>query len=80
MTVDLFLDLEPFSDVERNSWGTNVNVASLLDELGAELVVGRHDQLYGFPSFHPRTVLGDLANLLIGNYPVLAQCMVARVR
>ena len=81
LTVDLFLDLGPFSDAEKNRWGINVNVASLLDALGAELIVGRRDQLYGFPGFDPRAVLGDLANLLIGDsYPALAQCMVARVR
>lgn len=79
LTIDLFLDLAPFTDRQRNRWGTNMSVATLLDQLGATIVVGDRDVLYGFPEFDARRVQADLSTYLIGAYPVLTQCVVARV-
>ncbi|MGZ4194525.1 MAG: class I SAM-dependent methyltransferase, partial [Solirubrobacteraceae bacterium] len=35
LTIDLFLDLIPFTDRERNRWGTNMSVAALIEALDA---------------------------------------------
>lgn len=78
LTVDLFLDVEPFGSAERNKWGRNVDVRRFLERAGVEVCVGRVDQLLGFEQFQPRAVLDDLAGFLLGDYPCLAQCVVAR--
>jgi SAM-dependent methyltransferase len=76
-TVDLFLDLEPFSDRERNAWGTNVDLHSLVEATGLTLAVGERAELYGFEEFDTRGVLAELSSYLYGgNYPALAQCFV----
>lgn len=80
LTIDLFLNLAPFTDRERNEYGENVDVAGLLDELGAEVAGGRTEELYGFPDFDPIQVLSRLDQFQCGPYPALAQCVVARPR
>jgi SAM-dependent methyltransferase len=79
LTIDLFLDLIPFTDRERNRWGTNMSVAALIEALDATIVVGDPDVLYGFPEFDARRIQTDLSQYLIGAYPTLTQCVVARV-
>jgi SAM-dependent methyltransferase len=79
LTVDLFLNLWPFSDLACNAWGTNVSVKSLVDFSGLSLVLGRRAELLGYAEFHPREILAHLEDFLIGSaYPVLAQCLVLR--
>jgi SAM-dependent methyltransferase len=78
MTIDLFLDLSPFSQVDHNKYGTNVDVRRLL--LGARLALreGRPAELLGFPEFNAANVLAHLNDYMIGTgYPALAQCLVA---
>lgn len=80
LTIDLFLDLKPFTSRERNAFGLNADVAALLDELGATLVVGNAEELYGFPEFDADRVQSGLSEYLIGEgYPGMTQCLVARV-
>jgi 2-polyprenyl-3-methyl-5-hydroxy-6-metoxy-1,4-benzoquinol methylase len=79
LTIDLFLDLFPFTDRERNRWGTNISVAAVVEQLGATLVVGDPSVLYGYPGFDARRVQADLGAYMIGQYPTLTQCLVARV-
>ena len=79
LTIDLFLDLAPFTDRESNRWGTNMDVRHLLDAVGAEIVVGEPSELFGFPEFDSRQVQSALSKYLIGSYPTLTQCVVARV-
>jgi 2-polyprenyl-3-methyl-5-hydroxy-6-metoxy-1,4-benzoquinol methylase len=79
LTINLFLDLVPFTDRERNRWGTNMSVAALTEALGATLVVGDPKVLYGFPEFDARQVQADLGQYMIGTYPTLTQCVVVRV-
>jgi SAM-dependent methyltransferase len=76
LTVDLFLNLEPFTDRTANRYGTNVSVKSLVDASGLLLVLGKTDELYGYPDFDHRRVLASLYDKLVGEYPVLAQCLV----
>jgi SAM-dependent methyltransferase len=78
MTVDLFLDLHPFTNRTSNRWGSNVKVSTLLESAGLALVAGRRDELLGFEDFSAQRVMENLGNYLIGGYPALAQCFTAR--
>jgi SAM-dependent methyltransferase len=74
MTVDLFLNLTPFSDRADNEFGTNVSVRDLVEFSGLALGHGDPAELLGFPEFDERRILADLERYLCGEYPVLAQC------
>ena len=76
LTVDLFLDLVPFTRRTTNRYGTNVSIAEIVDRSGLALVAGRREELFGFPEFDPEQVLSRLSQYLIGGYPALAQCLV----
>jgi hypothetical protein len=79
MTIDLFLDLKPFSEREANEWGRNLNVREFMDMAGLKLENGDPAELLGFPEFDPARIMGNLANYMIGEgYPALSQCVVAR--
>lgn len=78
LTVDLFLNTSPFTRAERNEYGANVDVCKLLELAGLELLVGRPAELNGFPDFDPDRIQSDLDRYLIGSYPTLTQCIVAR--
>lgn len=78
LTVDLFLDLVPFSDRTSNQWGGNADVAALVAAEDWELRAGSTGELLGYSAFDPRSVLGRLAELEMGDYPVLAQLLVVR--
>lgn len=78
LTVDLFLDLVPFSRKTSNEYGRNVDVRQLLADAGLRLLEGDPHELYGFPEFDPQRVLEHLPNYLLGSaYPALSQCLVA---
>lgn len=78
MTVDLFLDLAPFTDRESNEWGRNMDLYSFLKRSGLDLARGDPSQLFGFLEFRANSVLSQLAQFMIGlHYPCLAQCLVA---
>jgi len=79
MTIDLFLDLRPFSEREDNGWGRNIDVKQLLDMSGLMLGDGNPAELFGFPEFKSAQIMSNLATYLVGEqYPVLSQCVVAR--
>lgn len=79
VSVDLFLNLTPFSSRLENEWGTNVSVEWLVGQSGLELDKGRPDELYGFPDFDPRAILGALESYAISTaYPQLAQVLTLR--
>lgn len=81
VTVDLFLNLRPFSKREANQYGTNVSVADLVSNSGLELEEGRTSELYGFETFNALAVLESLEKFAIGvEYPVLSQVLVLRKR
>jgi SAM-dependent methyltransferase len=80
LTIDLFLDLAPFSSREQNEYGTNVDVRRILDGIGATLVKGDPEELNGYPEFDPDRVQSNLSRYFIGGgYPGLSQCVVAHV-
>ena len=76
LTVDLFLNLAPFTDRTENEFGTNVDIAALCDWSGLSLVSGDRSQLFGFPEFSPKAVLASVEYTLFSAYPALAQCLV----
>lgn len=79
LTVDLFIDIEPFTSRPTNRFGRNVNVRQLLDAMHAELVDGIPEELYGFQGFDPERIQSSLGDYLVGErYPGLTQCLVAR--
>jgi hypothetical protein len=80
ITVDLYLDLTPFTHQDRNVYGCNIDVLRMLDEAGLELVVGEPSELLGFPDFAPEEIRADADRYLRGNWPAFAQCLVARPR
>jgi len=57
-TIDLFLDLQPFTEVEANQYGRNISVRSLVDQSGLELVGGQREELCGFEEFVPTRISG----------------------
>lgn len=81
LTVDLFLDLFPFTTRRQNDWGTNIDIKQFLDRSELELASGNADELYGYPDFSAPRVLENLSKYHVGTgYPSLAQCFVAKRR
>lgn len=79
-TLDLFIDLIPFTSRARNEWGENVNVEALLARCGFRLVHGDPEELNGFAVFDAERVQAGLGGLLLGRgYPALTQCVVAQL-
>ena len=76
VTLDLFLDTEPFSDKTENKYGKNVSAAWIASLAPFDLTEGNQSELYGFPEFEPKRILANLNEYMIGSYPALAQCMV----
>ena len=81
LTVDLFLNLEPFSDRTVGQWGTNVSAHWIAEVLDMELAVGTPSELLGFDEFSTEGVLEHLDDYAINfGYPQLAQLMVFGAR
>jgi len=76
LTLDLFLNLRPFTSRESNSWGRNLDLRALVDGSGLKLVAGRRGELLGYPEFDAERVQSRLEDYWMGRYPVLAQCLV----
>lgn len=77
MTVDLFLDLIPFTTQATNHWGTNVDMWDLVKRSGLDLAVGVPEELYGHPDFDVAHVADNLSEYIVGNdYPTLVQAIV----
>ena len=77
-TVDLFLNLEPFTSRQENEFGTNIDLGAILTKVGPpfKLVTGSREELYGFPEFSAAKVLENLEKYYVGVYPCLSQCLV----
>lgn len=78
LTVDLFLNLHPFCSRPANEYGKNQDVHQLIDSEKWELHIGNPAELFGFDAFDKDRILSNLDRYFIGNYPVLAQCVVLR--
>jgi SAM-dependent methyltransferase len=78
LTIDLFLDLAPFTERQRNEWGSNIDVRALLERSCLELVSGEPAELCGFDRFDPQSVQSRLTEFLTGTAASFVQCVVAR--
>ena len=80
LTADLFLDVEPFTSAPSNAYGRNVDIRAFLDDAGLVLAQGDRAELHGFPQFSADAIQCRLSRYFVGDYPALAQCIVARAR
>lgn len=79
VTVDLFLNLVPFTGRTANEWGGNISVRWIVDESGLRLESGEPRELYGFEEFDHQHILATLERYAIGTgYPQLAQVFALR--
>lgn len=78
LTVDLFLDLYPFTTKKKDKWGTNIPVYELVKSINTKLVFGNISEIYGSPTFRSKRILENLPNYFIGTWPVLSQLIVLR--
>jgi SAM-dependent methyltransferase len=77
LTVDLFLDLHPFTGREMNKWGTNVAIAPLLRGHHMRILRENPAELLGTPGFDAHRVLRNLNHYAINEYyPQLSQLLV----
>jgi SAM-dependent methyltransferase len=78
MTVDLFLDVEPFTKASQNVYGHNVSVKWIVEQSGLELVHGTRSELFGYPEFDPAAIMRRRPDLLVGKYPAMVQTVSLR--
>ena len=76
LTVDLFLNLAPFSRRTRNDYGWNHDIRGLVEASGLHLSQGDRSELHGFDEFDAQDILGRLDEFLVGSYPAVAQALV----
>jgi 2-polyprenyl-3-methyl-5-hydroxy-6-metoxy-1,4-benzoquinol methylase len=76
LTIDLFLNLHPFTTRQSNEYGKNLNLMQILDEKKWKIICGKKEEIFGFHEFKPETILCNLDRYLIGSYPVLIQSLV----
>jgi hypothetical protein len=65
LTVDLFLNVQPFCSAAENRWGTNVSLAWIEEVSGLKLMRGRREELYGYKEFSTDSVLARLDDYLV---------------
>ncbi len=76
LTVDLSLDITPFTTRRVNAYGKNVDIKWLVGIAPFSLVQGDARELYGFREFEPDVIQSNLSSYLIGRYPTLTECFV----
>jgi len=77
VTLDLFLDVQPFAAAASNRFGHNISARWLVEASGLELVHGERSELYGYPEFDVRAIR-ERDDLLVGSYPAMVQTLVLR--
>lgn len=79
LTIDLFLDVFPFTQKIENLYGRNISVQQLLNETSFEIIHGDKQELFGYLEFESTGILENLPQYLIGGlYPVLVQTLILR--
>ena len=80
LTVDLFLNIAPFTARLTNHWGSNFSIAWLQSLVGGSILSGDVRELYGYDEFSNEDVLARLEEFEMGRgYPQLAQLVAFRV-
>jgi hypothetical protein len=77
LTIDLFLDVAPFTSATLNKYGRNIDVRAFLESSCLTLSSGVREELCGFPEFDPDRIQRNLNAYFMGSYPGLVQCLVA---
>jgi len=76
LTVDLFLNLDPFCHRQTNQYGTNVSPRWIGNVLEMGLIDGQKSELLGFDEFSTENILEHLEDYAMSqNYPQMAQLM-----
>ncbi len=78
LTIDLFLNLSPFTRRECNEYGKNRDVRWIIDQAPFEISIGKPEEIYGTPEFNIQEIQSSLEKYMIGYYPVLTQCLVLK--
>lgn len=78
ITVDLFLDLAPFTSRTYNQYGRNVNIKWIVNQTSLVMEQGNPAQLNGFSEFDSEEIESRLEEYFVGEYPALVQCLVLR--
>jgi SAM-dependent methyltransferase len=77
LTVDLFLNLIPFTARETNEFGRNMNVKDLVEAAPYKIHTGKPNELFGYPEFDTHEIMMNLEKYFLGSgYPTLIQCVV----
>jgi SAM-dependent methyltransferase len=77
LTIDLFLNLAPFTTRTTNRYGWNIDVRAFVDEIGLPMTVGTERELNGYATFDPTDILSRLETFCYGQgYPALTQLVV----
>lgn len=77
-TIDLFLDIHPFTEKTSNHFGTNIDIKRLVQESGLTLEYGNKNELYGYDEFDKNKALHGKV-VVIGDKPeVRTQLIVLR--
>lgn len=77
LTIDLFLDLNPFTNVESNYQGRNILIPKLIEHSCMKPIHGKPEELYGFQEFNEQCILKNCESYLIGeSYHVMVQTLV----
>jgi hypothetical protein len=79
LTIDLFVDLYPFTDRRAGDWGRNVNVRDFLEAAGLMLVSGDRSELFGFPEFNAQDIDARRDSYLLSDVSSTAQCLIAKL-
>jgi len=79
LTIDLFLNLHPFTCRIENQFGSNMNVMWLIKQAPFLLEQGVPKVLFGFAEFNAEDIMSSLEQYLIGEgCPVLTQYLVLK--
>jgi 2-polyprenyl-3-methyl-5-hydroxy-6-metoxy-1,4-benzoquinol methylase len=80
MTVDLFKDLYPFTELRSGDWGRNISVRRFLELADLDLVLGDRAELFGFDEFRRDQIATSSSSYLLSRAGSMAQCLVGRRR
>lgn len=79
LTLDLFLNIRPFTTTRCNRYGSNIPVRWLIENSGLTLIHGDPSQLYGFAGFDAAAIERNRQQFLVGRgYPAMVQTLVLR--
>jgi ubiquinone/menaquinone biosynthesis C-methylase UbiE len=77
LSIDLFLNLTPFTKRISNEYGTNIDVNKLLANTEFNMVSGKYSELYGYSEFNFLHILENLEEYYVAHsYPTLTQTII----